>query len=247
MNRLSCNGFGSALLPRSMIISLGCSLLAHLTAFACSYNWPILPEVDRHPTFMVELVDLPIPADMEQVVKGDGSMATGGKTDGSKDRGGENEVSHHSTYLSAKNPSPWRLPEGRKTDRLIPPAPEGEATVSLDSQELKYVSYLSKIKKKIEPRWHYPERAQEIGLQGKLSLYFTIDHTGHLNKLELLNSSGHVLLDNEALKAVREAAPYHPLPDRLNISRLNIMATFEYRISPYHMSRFHPSHHGESL
>lgn len=134
-----------------------------------------------------------------------------------------------------------------KDTKINPSAFEAEATVSLDSQELKYVSYLSKIKKKIEPRWHYPERAQEIGLQGKLSLYFSIGHDGHLDKLELLNSSGHVLLDDGALKAVRGAAPYHPLPDRLKISRLNIMATFEYRISPYSMSTFCQLPQEESL
>jgi protein TonB len=117
----------------------------------------------------------------------------------------------------------------------------------LDSQELKYVSYLSKIKKKIEPLWQYPEKAQAIGLQGKLALYFSIVRDGRLDRLELLSSSGHSLLDEQALKAIRGAAPYYPLPDRLHISRLNIHATFEYRISPYTMSTFAQSPHEERL
>ena len=66
-------------------------------------------------------------------------------------------------------------------------------------------------------------------------------------RLELLSSSGHSLLDEQALKAIRGAAPYFPLPDRLHISRLNIQATFEYRISPYTMSTFAPSPHEERL
>lgn len=235
---LSCKFIGTSLLSRSMLISLSCSLLAHLTAFACSYNCNILPKGESDPLFMVELIDLPIKTEMEQMVKGDDLIEKCGGNDGTNANGEKYKVPNHPTYLSAKNNSPWMPPSKMKDTRINPSAFEAEATVSLDSQELKYVSYLSKIKKKIEPRWHYPEKAQEIGLQGKLSLHFSIGHDGHLDKLKLLNSSGHSLLDEEALKAVRGAAPYHPLPDRLKISRLNIMATFEYRISPYSMSTF---------
>jgi len=241
MNRVSltsCKFISTSLLSRSMVIALSCSLLAHLTAFACSYNCNILPKEESDPLFMVELIDLPIKTELEQMVKGEDSIEKCSGKDGTNANGGKYKVPNHPTYLSAKNNSPWMPPSKMKDTQINPSAFEAEATVSLDSQELKYVSYLSKIKKKIEPKWHYPEKAQEIGLQGKLSLHFSIGHDGHLDKLKLLNSSGHFLLDEEALKAVRGAAPYHPLPNRLKISRLNIMATFEYRISPYNMSTF---------
>jgi len=214
-----------------MVLSLTCSLLAHLTAFACSYNWNILPKEKNNPPFMVELIDLPIKTEMEQMVNQEDS--------------GRKDVVKAPTYLSAKSNLPL-IPPGEMKDSNTSTL-EAEATVSLDSQELKYVSYLNKIKKKIEPKWHYPETAQEIGLQGKLALCFSIIRDGHLDRLELLNSSGHPLLDEGALKAVEGAAPYYPLPDRLKISRLNIMATFEYRISPYSMSTFSQLHQEESL
>ncbi len=180
---------------------------------------------------MVELIDLPIKTEMEQMVNQEDS--------------GRKDVVKAPTYLSAKSNLPL-IPPGEMKDSNTSTL-EAEATVSLDSQELKYVSYLNKIKKKIEPKWHYPETAQEIGLQGKLALCFSIIRDGHLDRLELLNSSGHPLLDEGALKAVEGAAPYYPLPDRLKISRLNIMATFEYRISPYSMSTFSQLHQEESL
>lgn len=180
---------------------------------------------------MVELIDLPIKTEMEQMVNQEDS--------------GRKDVVKAPTSLSAKSNLPL-IPPGEMKDSNTSTL-EAEATVSLDSQELKYVSYLNKIKKKIEPKWHYPETAQEIGLQGKLALCFSIIRDGHLDRLELLNSSGHPLLDEGALKAVEGAAPYYPLPDRLKISRLNIMATFEYRISPYSMSTFSQLHQEESL
>jgi len=196
---------------------------------------------------MVELIDLPLKTEMEQMVRGEKPGEKCGVKYGTAKKGVKNKASNRPTYLSAKNNFRWMPPGMMKDTKTNPSTFEAEATVSLDSRELKYVSYLSKIKKKIEPRWHYPERAQKIGLQGKLALYFSIVDDGHLDRLELLNSSGHPLLDEEALKAVRGAAPYHPLPDRFKISRLNIMATFEYRISPYSMSTFSQSPQEESL
>lgn len=185
---------------------------------------------------MVELINLPIKPEAKQKVKQEDPDERYGKKAVKNESGDKNKIPNHPTYLSAKSDSPYTLPSEMKDTN--PSTFEEEATISLDSQELKYVSYLSKIKKKIEPKWHYPERAQKIGLQGKLALYFSILRNGHLDRLELLSSSGHLLLDEEALKAVSGAAPYYPLPDRLNITRLNILATFEYRISPYSMSSF---------
>ena len=248
MNSLSISSYkltNTSILSRSMVLSLTCSLLAHLTAFACSYNWNILPKEKNNPPFMVELIDLPIKTEMEQMVNQEDSGRKDVVKAGMNEKGGKCKISNRSTYLSAKSNLPLIPPGEMKNSNTA--TLEAEATISLDSQELKYVSYLNKIKKKIEPKWHYPETAQEIGLQGKLALCFSIIRDGHLDRLELLNSSGHPLLDEGALKAVEGAAPYYPLPDRLKISRLNILATFEYRISPYSMSTFSQLHQEESL
>lgn len=235
MNDVSLSSYrfiSKSMLSKSMAVSLACSLLAHVTAFAFSYNWDISAKEKYDQPLLVELIDLPIKPEEEQIVK---------REDPGK-KYGRKVVKNESGVNSG---SPWTPASERKDTNLS--SLEAEATVSLDSQDLKYVSYLSTIKKKIEPRWNYPESAQKIGLQGKLALYFSIVLDGHLAKLELLNSSGHTLLDEEALKAVRGAAPYYPLPERLEISRLNILATFEYRISPYSMSSFSQSSKGKSL
>ena len=215
-----------------MAVSLACSLLAHVTAFAFSYNWDISAKEKYDQPLLLELINLPIKPEEEQIVKREAP----GKKYGRKVVKNESGVKSGIPLMPASEMKDTNLS-----------SLEAEATVSLDSQDLKYVSYLSTIKKKIEPRWHYPESAQKIGLQGKLALYFSIVRDGHLATLELLNSSGHSLLDEEALKAVRGAAPYYPLPERLEISRLNILATFEYRISPYSMSSFSQASKGKSL
>lgn len=237
---------GKSIFSRSIVVSLIFSLFTHVTAFAFSYNWNILSKENCDRPFLVELIDLPMELDVKQMVKREGSDEKHVREAIKKENRAKNKISDTPTYLSAKGDLP-RTISGETEDTISSSSFEAEATVALDSQELKYVSYLTKIKSKIEPKWNYPERAQSIGLQGKLALCFSIVRNGHLDRLELLNSSGHPLLDKEALKAVRGAAPYYPLPDRLKISRLNILATFEYRISPYSMSKFSQFPEEESL
>jgi len=242
--RISQNSVKRPIFKRSLLPALICSLLLHLTAFAFSCNWSISSEEHSQP-MLVELIDAPVHREDRQTISGDGLDHTGGIRTVHTEKELHRESTPPQHYLSAQSDFLKETPQS--SDDTIPSHVETEATVSLDSQELKYVSYLSKIKKKIEPLWEYPEQAQAIGLQGKLALYFSIVRDGRLDRLELLSSSGHSLLDEQALKAIRGAAPYFPLPDRLHISRLNIQATFEYRISPYTMSTFAHAPHEERL
>lgn len=107
-------------------------------------------------------------------------------------------------------------------------APVREDTVSLNTQEFRYLSYFSKLKQRIEMNWSYPMISQVRGEQGELLLRFTIAKGGTLERVALLKSSGHSLLDEAAVAAVRGASPFPPLPVRLGLDRLNVLATFEY-------------------
>jgi len=102
-------------------------------------------------------------------------------------------------------------------------------TVSLDSQEFKYASYLSSIKRQIESVWSYPEQAAIRGLQGQLLLQFILDRSGKLVDIFLVNSSDHEILDNAALDAVKTASPYSPFPGKIQKNKLRIIASFKYK------------------
>ena len=229
---------------RTMMVAITCSVLVHLTALAYSYNWTFTTD-KADQLFMVDLIDAPVRLEENQR----GTRET-------LDKRGEKQFARSETKVNSENqdtpsylPTTGTFPQPapRDTGEDTPAHYTAEATVSLDSQDVKYVSYLTKIKKKIEPLWHYPEPARAIGLQGKLAIRFSIVRDGQLTRLELLRSSGHPLLDEQALKAVKGAAPYFPLPEKLQIARLHINATFEYRISPYSMSTFSQSHQEKSL
>ncbi|HLC26790.1 MAG TPA: energy transducer TonB [bacterium] len=106
----------------------------------------------------------------------------------------------------------------------------GDDTVSLSSTSLDKAAYLASVKRQIELTWTYPEEAGRKGIGGDLVLAFTIGHNGKLENVELEEPSGYRILDEEAMRAVKMAAPYNPLPDRMHRDRLRIRAVFRYII-----------------
>lgn len=103
-----------------------------------------------------------------------------------------------------------------------------DAPVSLNTRDPVYVTYFSKVKQLIESQWEYPELALRYGLQGRLSLEFTIGGNGQLDQLRLIRSSGSQLLDEEAMRAIKAAAPFPPIPSWIKPNPLSISASMEY-------------------
>ncbi len=101
----------------------------------------------------------------------------------------------------------------------------------VNTKEFKYWSYLQKMKQKIEMVWEYPEYAKQRGIGGQLKINFSIDKDGKIEKMMLVDSSGLKVLDDAAMKALKDASPFPPFPDTWDISRLNIEGTFIYHIT----------------
>jgi protein TonB len=116
---------------------------------------------------------------------------------------------------------------------LLPPAnwsssSRNNTPVSLNTSDPVYVSYFTKVKQLIEAHWEYPELALRYGLEGRLSLEFTIGANGQLERLRVVRSSGSQLLDDEALRAIRAASPFPPIPPWIKPNPLSISAAMEY-------------------
>ncbi|MFA5323051.1 MAG: TonB family protein [Smithella sp.] len=105
-----------------------------------------------------------------------------------------------------------------------------EETIDLGSHDIKYVNYLTKVKTKIMRIWQYPPKAFEKNEEGDVIVKMSIDADGRLAAVTLLSSSGYTELDDGAMGVVQKAAPFESLPDFYNLSRLNIIASFEYKI-----------------
>jgi periplasmic protein TonB len=101
-------------------------------------------------------------------------------------------------------------------------------SVSLDTKEVKYMSYFAHIKRRIERVWTYPSDAISSGIQGQLHLKFVLARNGQVKSVELLRSSGFKVLDKEAWDAVVNGAPFGPFPPTIVDEELHITARFSY-------------------
>lgn len=119
------------------------------------------------------------------------------------------------------------------TSEFFPEGDLDEAVVDINTREEKFFSYLLHLKRKIQGVWVYPSSAANSGLGGSLTVEFSIAKDGELLYVNLLDSSGHQILDESAVRAIRNAAPYFPFPPRMRAKRLRIRANFIYITSNY--------------
>ncbi len=104
-----------------------------------------------------------------------------------------------------------------------------EATISLNARDAKYTSYLSHLRQKINKAWIYPEFAKENKLEGEIMLCFTLKSDGSLLDVIIIRPSGQAVLDQASISAIDNAGPFNPLPEKLNLSKLNVISTFIYQ------------------
>jgi TonB family protein len=124
-------------------------------------------------------------------------------------------------------------PSSSVTKQQNDPTPDDawrEDTINLGSLDTKYIHYLTRVKNKILRIWKYPQTSFERNEEGNVVVRMSIDADGRLAAVTLVSSSGSADLDNGALGVVQEAAPYEPLPGSYNLSRLHIVASFNYKI-----------------
>ncbi len=106
----------------------------------------------------------------------------------------------------------------------MPAKQPGDDSVTLDTDEFKFMSYNRWLKIRVESMLKYPELAAVSGYQGTLFIKFDIMKDGSLGGLEVLKSSGFKILDDEALRAIRASAPFQPLPEDWRMDRYSIRA-----------------------
>ncbi len=106
----------------------------------------------------------------------------------------------------------------------MPEKHPGDDSVTLDTDEFKFISYNRWLKIKVESVLNYPELAAISGYQGTIYIKFDILKDGSLGGVEVLKSSGFKILDDEAVRSIQAAAPFQPLPDDWGMNRYSIRA-----------------------
>ena len=117
----------------------------------------------------------------------------------------------------------------------VPASPGGQRVLRLaDAPERPdFAYYLEAWRRHVERvgRLNYPSEARRGKITGGLRLLVVVDADGSLASVRLIESSGHAVLDEAALRIVRLAAPYAPFPPtiRAQADRLEIERTWRFR------------------
>jgi len=86
--------------------------------------------------------------------------------------------------------------------------------------------YMADMQRSVKRAWSPPKGS----ISKAVTVVFKIQHNGQLANLHLLNSSGVKSLDEAALKAVENTAPFRPLPEGAP-EDIDIKFTFDFNAS----------------
>ena len=75
---------------------------------------------------------------------------------------------------------------------------------------------------------NYPREARRQQMYGAIRLAVTIDRQGNMAGVEILESSGQRVLDQAAIRIVRLASPFSPIPETIAEDRVEIIRTWHF-------------------
>lgn len=104
--------------------------------------------------------------------------------------------------------------------------------ISASTREYKYAAYLDAWRRKVERigNLNYPDQAKRDSLYGNLVLHVAVRADGSVERVRVLHSSGHKILDDAAVRIVRMSAPFSPFPEeiRKETDILDITRTWQF-------------------
>ncbi|HEV8438887.1 MAG TPA: TonB family protein [Methylomirabilota bacterium] len=104
-------------------------------------------------------------------------------------------------------------------------SPSGAGALSLDASDFPYAWYLRQVVQKIEVAWERQNQLKEPNQ--KPWVVFEIQRDGSVRTPKIDKTSGNLLYDQAALRAIVEASPFPPLPEGWPKPSLVIGMSFE--------------------
>ena len=141
------------------------------------------------------------------------------------------EVVMRATTGAMASTSAPQGPEPQETQRT--PGADEEAGASPGSADDGGVSagragYFARLQDWLSKRLRYPHVARTRRQTGTASIYVAVDRTGRVQDYELRTSSGHELLDREALAMIKRAQPLPALPEQMRQEHLELLVNIEF-------------------
>ncbi|MBT0654540.1 energy transducer TonB [Geomobilimonas luticola] len=111
-----------------------------------------------------------------------------------------------------------------------PEVAEGE-TRFLNTDDIMFGSFLRRFETAVYGVWRYPQEAAQLGIEGVTPVRITFNRQGEIEKVEILESSGSRILDNEVLRTLRMVGPIGGFPRGYDKDQFNLIAFFQYGIT----------------
>ncbi|MHC5926248.1 energy transducer TonB [Nostoc sp.] len=102
----------------------------------------------------------------------------------------------------------------------------GTSGIDASSQDVDLTSYLNKLKQRVQQQW-LPGMSQS---NRRTVLNFTINRSGEVNNLNIVQTSGFRVTDEVAMNAIQRAAPFAPLPRGYPKNYIDIEFTFDINV-----------------
>ncbi|MDE1894221.1 MAG: energy transducer TonB [Pseudomonadota bacterium] len=104
--------------------------------------------------------------------------------------------------------------------------------LTASTRQYAYAAYMRGWSDRVERigNLNYPEEARRLGLHGNVLLTVVLNLDGSIKSIDVIQSSGHQILDSAAERIVRLAAPFPPAPRTgERIDELNITRTWQFQ------------------
>jgi periplasmic protein TonB len=75
---------------------------------------------------------------------------------------------------------------------------------------------------------NYPDEARRQQLHGQLVLTVALNRDGSIKSIDVIQPSGFKLLDDSAIRIVKLAAPFAPIPVEEGIDELYVTRTWQF-------------------
>ncbi len=104
---------------------------------------------------------------------------------------------------------------------------EGE-TRFLNTEDIQFGSFLRRLETAVYGVWHYPQAALLRGIEGTTPVRITFNRKGEIMKVDLLESSGSKILDDEVFRTLNALGPIGSFPKGYSGETFKLIAFFHY-------------------
>ena len=107
---------------------------------------------------------------------------------------------------------------------------EGD-TKFLNSDDIQFGSFLRRFENSVYGVWRYPQEAVRNGVEGVTPVKISFNRRGEVVHVELLESSGAKILDDEVLRTLKSIGPVGNFPRGYDREEFHLIAFFQYGLS----------------